>query len=115
MEGEVLAAIAAAADVGLVVAHGVIGHRWHLAQLRPATFQPTALVGDADLARRFFTITWHLLTVVFVASALAFALAAAGEVRSPPLLRFVAASHGGFLVVALAYVIGRGRAILRPI
>jgi hypothetical protein len=108
------ALLAAVGDVVLVAAHGVVGHVWHRAQLRRVTLAPTALVGDAEVARAFFTVTWHIVTAVFAACAVVLAAAGLGALDSPALVRFVAWLHVGFLATAGCFALPRGLALVRP-
>jgi hypothetical protein len=107
------AAIAASV---LVVAHGAIGHGWHGAQLRGVELKPTRIVGDADAAHRFFHVTWHLVTVFFIATAAAMFAIAFGAVAAPPIVpRFIAGTYVAVLGVCAIYFAPRPRALLRPI
>jgi hypothetical protein len=53
---------AVAASVG-VFAHGFVGHRWFMAQLRSVEMHPTRLsarlFGERDVSWRVFGVTWH--------------------------------------------------------
>jgi hypothetical protein len=95
-----------ATSVG-VYAHGVVGHRWFMAQLRSVEMQPTGvsmrLFGHRDVSREVFGVTWHCVTVVFAASAAALYLTAFGALESRDLLRFIAIIHAAFLGVGLVY------------
>src|SRR5262245_1732406 len=106
---------AAMAASGLFAAHGVVGHRWHRAQLRHVTFEPTAIVGDADAAHRFFEATWHIVTVFFLATAVALYAIAFEAYTNAVVLRSIAAIYGLVIGVCLAYFGSRPRALLRPI
>jgi hypothetical protein len=99
----------------LVIAHGAVGHGWHRAQLRYVTFAPTTIVGDADSARRFFGVTWHLVTVFFGATAVALFAIGSGQYTSPEACRFIALTYAAVIAVAMAYFAPRLRAILKPI
>ena len=109
---------AIAASVG-VYAHGVVGHRWMTAQLRAVDMGATAvsarLFGPHDVSRQVFGLTWHAVTVVFLASAVALYLTAFGALESRDLLRFVAILHAAFIGVALLVARGRLRALRGPI
>jgi hypothetical protein len=109
---------AAAAAAVLVVAHGGVGHGWHRMQLRRVELAPTALVGDAESARRFFEVCWHMITVFFTATAIALAAIGLGKIdphTASIALRFTAATYLGIAAVAGAYFATRVRAIARPI
>ena len=109
---------AAAAAVVLVVAHGGVGHGWHRMQLRRVELAPTAIVGDADSARRFFEVCWHIITVFFAATAIALAAIGLGKVEphtASIVLRFTAATYLGVAAVAAASFATRVRAIAKPI
>lgn len=99
----------------LVVAHGGVGHRWHRAQLRGVSFQPTLIVGDADAAHRFFQVTWHLVTVLFAATAVALYAIGLGEYQCDTALRFISITYVGVLGVCGAYFARRLGALQRPI
>lgn len=106
------AAVAASVAVG---AHGVVGHRWFMAQLGSVELQPSALFGDRDVSWRVFAVTWHVVTAVFLASASTLYLTAFGAVESRDLLRFIAILHGAFLGVGAIYLTKRLDALTRPI
>jgi hypothetical protein len=90
-----------------------------MAQLRSVEMQPTRLstrlFGDRDVSWRVFGITWHCVTAVFLASAVALYLSAFGALESRDLLRFIASIHAAFLGVGLVYVEKRLDAVRRPI
>jgi hypothetical protein len=90
-----------------------------MAQLRSVQMQPTRLsmrlFGDRDVSWRVFGITWHSVTVVFLASAIALYLSAFGAVESRDLLRFISVVYAAFLAVGLAYVEKRLDALRQPI
>jgi hypothetical protein len=113
------ALLAAVAASVAVCAHGIVGHRWFMAQLRSADMQPTGLstrlFGDRDVSWRVFGVTWHSVTVVFLASAVALYLSAFGAVESRDLLRFISVVHAAFLGVGLVYVERRLDALRQPI
>jgi hypothetical protein len=109
------ALFAAVADSVAVCAHGVVGHRWFMGQLRSVELQPTRLFGDPDVSWRVFAVTWHAVTVVFVACAVALYLVGFGAVESRELLRFIAIIHAAFLGVGLVYLVKRLDAVTRPI
>jgi hypothetical protein len=102
------ALFAAVAASVAVCAHGIVGHRWFMAQLRSVEMQPThlstRLFGDRDVSWRVFGVTWHSVTVVFLASAVVLYLSAFGAVESRELLRFIAIIHAAFLGVGLVYI-----------
>lgn len=111
MDGNLAALPAAlAASIG-VYAHGVLGHRWFTAQLHSVEMQPTPLsirlFGPSDLSWQVFGITWHTVTVFFLATAVALYLSAFGALESRDLLRFIALIYAGFLAVGLIYTRGR--------
>jgi len=105
---------AVAASVG-VCAHGIVGHRWFMGQLRSVKLQPTRLFGDADVSWRVFAVTWHVVTTVFLASAVVLYLTAFQALESRELLRFIAIIHAAFLGVGLVYLVKRLDALTRPI
>jgi hypothetical protein len=107
-----LAGAAASVAVGT---HGVVGHRWFMAQLRSAELQPSSLFGDRDVSWRVFAVTWHVVTTVFVASAVALYLAAFDAGESRELLRFIAIIHAAFLGVGGLYLMRRLDMLQRPI
>ena len=92
MDTNVAALIAALADSVAVYAHGVVGHRWFMAQLRSVDMQPTdlsvRLFGPRDMTVRVFGIAWQLGTAIFLACAVALYLTAFGALDSRELLRF---------------------------
>ena len=106
---------AAVAATVLVLAHGGVGHGWHRAQLRDVTFQATPIVGDADAAHRFFQVTWHLVTVLFAATAVALYAIGLGEYESPTALRFISITYVAVLGVCGAYFIRHLGALRKPI
>jgi hypothetical protein len=106
---------AAVAATILVVAHGGVGHVWHRAQLRDVAFKSTSIVGDADAAHRFFQVCWHLVTVLFAATAVALYAIGFGELASATALRFIAITYVGVLGVCLVYFGPRMAALLKPI
>jgi hypothetical protein len=101
------ALLAAVAASVAVCAHGIVGHRWLTAQLRSVDMQPTPLstrlFGDGDASWQVFGVTWHAVTVVFLASAVALYLSAFGALDSRDLLRFIAIIHAAVLGVGLSY------------
>ncbi|HYP55469.1 MAG TPA: hypothetical protein VEQ41_04110 [Solirubrobacterales bacterium] len=111
--------IAALAASVAVYAHGVVGQRWLTAQLRSVEMRPTPLstrlFGEGDVTWRVFGVTWHIVTTVFAASALALYLTAFGALESRDLLRFIALLHVAFLGVGLAYGDKRPAAMRQPI
>lgn len=119
MDGNLIALPAAlAASIG-VYAHGVVGHRWMTAQLRSVEMGRTALsarlFGPRDVSSQVFGLTWHIVTTVFLASAVALYLTAFGAVESRDLLRFLAILYAVFIAVALLVVRGRLLALRGPI
>lgn len=111
MDTNLPALIAAAAASLAVVAHGVVGHRWFMAQLGSVQMQPTRLstrlFGDSDVSQQVFGVTWHSVTAMFLASAVALYLSAFEVVESRELLRFIAIIHAAFLGVGLVYIVQR--------
>jgi hypothetical protein len=93
--------LAGTADSVAVLVHGVVGGRWARRQLGAVQLPESALFGDADVARRVFDVTWHAVTAVFVVSAVTLYLMAFDAFASAQLLRFVAALHLAFAVVAV--------------
>jgi hypothetical protein len=106
---------AALAATVLVVAHGGVGHGWHRAQLRDHAFKPTRIVGDAAAAHRFFQVTWHIVTIVFALTAVAFYAVAFGAVVDPRVLQLVSVGYGLILALCLAHFGRTPRALLKPI
>jgi hypothetical protein len=90
-----------------------------VAQLRSEETQPTLLstrlFGNRDVSRQVFGVTWHSVTVVFLASAVALYLSAFGTLESRDLLRFIAILHAAFLGVGLIYTEKRLDTLRRPI
>jgi hypothetical protein len=113
------ALIAGLAASVAVYAHGVLGHRWLVAQLDSVEMQPTAMsvrwFGDREVTRMVLDITLHSITVVFVASAATLFLTAFGALESRDLLRFVAIIHFGFLALGLFYIEKRLDALAQPL
>jgi hypothetical protein len=113
------ALLAAVAASVAVCAHGVVGHRWFTAQLRSVDMKPTRLsarlFGGRDVSWRVFGLTWHSVTAVFLASAVALYLSAFGALESRDLLRFIAIIHAAFLGLGLLYVEKRLDALRQPI
>jgi hypothetical protein len=109
---------AMAASIG-VCAHGIVGHRWLVAQLRAAEMQTTALsarlFGDRNVTEQVFGVTWHSVTAVFFVSAGALYLSAFGALESRDLLRFIAVVHAAFLGVGIVYMGKRPEGLLQPI
>lgn len=104
---------AGAASVG-VWAHGVVGQRWFVGQLGNVEFRPTGPWGDADVTRRVFAVTWHIVTALFLASTVTLYLAAFEVVESRELLRFISIAYAGALGVGLFYLGRRLDALRRP-
>jgi hypothetical protein len=98
---DVALVLAGAADAVAVLVHGVVGGRWARQQLAAVQLPDSALFGDADVARRVFGVTWHAVSAVFVVSAATLFLMAFDAFDSVELLRFLAALHLSFAVVAL--------------
>jgi hypothetical protein len=86
-----------------------------MAQLRSVELQPTRLFGDGDVSWRVFAVTWHIVTAVFLASAVVLYLAAFDALDSRELLRFIAIIYAAFLGVGLIYLVKRLDALRRPI
>lgn len=107
----VLAAISASAAV---CAHGIVGQRWFTAQLRPVALRTTKLWGAADIAWRVFAVSWHLVTAVFLASAVTLFLVAFEAIESRALPHFVAIVHAAFLGIGLVYFRKRLKALAQP-
>lgn len=103
------ALLAAAALVVVYSVHGVVGHRWFMAQLAAVEMQPTPLskrlFGDRDVAWRVFGTAWHIVTAVFLASAAALALTAVGALESRDLVRFIAIIEVATLIVGMLYTV----------
>lgn len=110
----VAAGLAALSASVAVCAHGIVGQRWFTAQLGSVELRPTTLWGDADIARRIFAVSWHIVTAVFLASAVALFLVAFGSIESRELLRFVAILHAAFLGIGLGYLRRRLETLTRP-
>ena len=115
MDTNLLALFAAGAASVAVCAHGIVGHRWFMVQLRSVELQPSRLFGDRDVSWRVFAVTWHCVTAVLLASAVALYLAAFEAVESRELLRFIAIVHAGFLGVGMVYLVKRLDMLTRPI
>lgn len=65
------------------------------------------LFGPGDVSRSVFVLTWHVVTLMFAAAAVALLLTAFGAVESRALLRYIAAVQ--IAVVALGLVVGGRR------
>jgi hypothetical protein len=104
---------AGAASVS-VWAHGVVGQRWFVAQLSHLELRPTKPWGDADVTRRVFAVVWHIVTALFLASAVTLYLAAFEVIESGQLLRVVAIVYGASLGVGLLFLGPRPDALRRP-
>jgi hypothetical protein len=118
MDANVAALPAAlAASLG-AYAHGVVGNRWLTAHLRSTetarTAASTRLFGARDVSRQVLGLTWHALTAVFLASAVALYLSVVGALDSRDLLRFIAVINAAFLGVGLIYVRGFRRLLRLP-
>jgi hypothetical protein len=98
---EVGLVLAGAADTVAVLVHGVVGGRWAREQLHAVELPELQLFGDADVGRRVFYVTWHVVTAVFVVCAATLYLMAFDAFDSAELLRLVAALHLAFAVVAI--------------
>jgi hypothetical protein len=113
------ALIAGLAASVAVYAHGVLGHRWLVAQLDSVEMRPTAMsvrwFGDREVTRWVLCIALHSITVVFLASAAALFLTAFGALESRDLLLFLATIHAAFLALGLFFVEKRRDALLQPI
>lgn len=108
------ALVAAGAASVLVYQHGIVGQRWFVAQLSSVQLEPTKPWGDADITRRVFAVAWHLVTAVFLASAVTLYLAAFEAVESRELLGFISIAYAGFIGVGLLYFGKRPGALARP-
>lgn len=119
MEDNLAALPAAIAASVALFAHGAVGYRWLTAQLRATETRPTALsvrlFGPEDASAQVLGITWHAVTVIFLASAVALYLSVFGALESPELLRFIALVHAAILGLGLAYVRQRLRLLRAPI
>jgi sterol desaturase/sphingolipid hydroxylase (fatty acid hydroxylase superfamily) len=104
------ALLAAVALIVVYSVHGLVGHRWFMAQLGTVEMQPTPLskrlFGDRDVAWRVFGTAWHIVTVVFLASAVALALTAFGALESRDLVRFIGVIEVATLMVGAVYTVG---------
>ena len=111
MDHTLFALVAAiGASVG-VVTHGVIGHRWLMAQLRSVEMGATPLslrlFGPDDVSTPVFTLAWHVVTLLFASAATVLFLTAFGALESRDLLRYIAAVQAG--IVSLGLVIAGRR------
>ena len=76
----------------------------------------TDAFGGAEISRRVFIVTWHLVTAAFATSAAALLLLALGTAADTMLPRFIAAMHASFLVVAGVVLLRRRPGLIaRPI
>lgn len=104
------ALLAAVALIVVYSVHGIVGHRWFMAQLGVVEMRPTPLsrrlFGDRDVAWRVFGTAWHIVTVVFLVSAVALALTAFGVLESRDLVRFIAVIEVATLMVGGIYTVG---------
>lgn len=66
------------------------------------------------MARRVFGAVWHIVTAVFLVSAVTLFLVAFGVVESRELLRFIAIAFAASFGVGLIYLVARLDAILKP-
>lgn len=108
-------ALAAAGAASIAVwAHGVVGQRWFVAQLSSLALRPTRPWGDADITRRVFAVTWHIVTALFAASAVALYLAAFEAVESRALLRFISIVWAASLGLGLVSFGRRLETLARP-
>lgn len=105
--------VAALAAFTLAYSHGVNGQRAFVAPLRRERLYPSPQWGDEDMTSRIFAVTWHMVTVVFVACGVALLLLAAGVVEGKTLPLLVSALHATFIVLAFAIVGPRALATLR--
>jgi hypothetical protein len=115
-----LAALPAAIAASVAVyGHGVLGYRWLIRQLSTVEMRPTALsarlFGPEDVSEEVLSVTWHVVTACFVASAAALYLSAFGALESRQLLRFIALLHAAFLAVGLLYLRRRLKIVKAPI
>jgi hypothetical protein len=108
------ALLAAGAASAAVWAHGVVGQRWFVAQLGALDLQPTKPWGDADVTRRVFEATWHIVTAVFLVTAVTLYLAAFEAFESDAVLRFISIVYGSSLAIGLLYVGTRLETFKRP-
>jgi hypothetical protein len=109
-----LALLAAGAASAAVWAHGLVGQRWFVAQFGALDLQPTKPWGDADVTRRIFAVVWHIVTALFLASAVTLYLAAFEVVESHQLLRFISIAYAASLGVGLFYLGRLPDALRRP-
>jgi hypothetical protein len=108
------ALLAAGAASAAVWAHGVVGQRWFVAQLGALDLQPTKPWGDADVTRRVFAAAWHIVTAVFLVTAVTLYLAAFEAFESDAVLRFISIVYGSSLAIGLVYVGTRPETFKRP-
>jgi hypothetical protein len=119
MDTNYAALIAAVAASAGVIAHGVVGQRWMAAQLgaaeMPVTPLSRRLFGPGDASAQIFGVTWHSVTAVFVASAIALYLTAFGALASRDLLRYIAVVQLAFLAVGGFYIVRRPGTLARGV
>ncbi|MFN0252555.1 MAG: hypothetical protein ACKV2T_37105 [Kofleriaceae bacterium] len=92
------------ADLLLFTLHGVVGHAVLMRPLQREPLFATKAQGDADQTRRVLMISWHFLSVVFLASSVAFLLLATGHAAGTGLPHFLGAVHAAFFVTAVVIV-----------
>jgi hypothetical protein len=115
-----LAALPAAIAASVAVyAHGGLGYQWLTRQLSTVEMRPTALsvrlFGREDVSAEVLGVTWHSVTAIFAASAVALYLSAFGALESRELLRFIALVHAALLGIGLAYLSRRLEVLKAPI
>jgi hypothetical protein len=106
--------IASIAAAVAVFSHGYLGHLWFLTQLKRENFKATP-TGDNDISYRVNFVSWHVVTSVFVASSIAFALLAFGVFNSTELARFISGMDLLFLFVGLYFFRDRLSALALPV
>ena len=105
--------LAALADFVLAIAHGVGGQGSFVSPLRRERLYPSPQWGDEDMTGRIFAVTWHIVTVVFVASGVVLMTLAIGLIEGGFLPSFISALHATFIVLAFAIVGSRALYTLR--
>jgi hypothetical protein len=95
-----------------VYVHGALGYRAVIAPLRERAF-PTGAFGDAEMTWRVWRVGWHLITLFFGGSGLAFLLLWLGRLDGTALPRVLGSLYGGFALLAFALLGGRLPAALR--
>jgi hypothetical protein len=106
---ENLAALLAALATSIATfAHGALGYRWLIAQMGTVKMRPTELsirlFGGDDVSAEVLGVTWHVVTAMFLASAVVLYLSAFGALQSKELLRFIAVLHAVTLVIGFIYM-----------